>query len=162
MQPDPEHPAIANGSFEEILKDKESGVETPAGWHYQRQLTLVDDPSKSPDGKRYITFRNEQPGRGCQALQGFAVDGRKVAKLRLAFSVRGHNVQPGPTPDQQPVAVVIFYDDRRATIGVENVLLGSVPADWEREERTIAVPLKAPRGDRADRAVGGNGRDVAG
>ena len=95
LQPDPEHPAIANGSFEEVLKDKESGVETPAGWHYQRQLALVDDPSKARDGKRYITFRNEQPGRGCQALQGFAVDGRKVAKLRLAFSVRGHDVQPG-------------------------------------------------------------------
>jgi protein-L-isoaspartate(D-aspartate) O-methyltransferase len=143
VQPDPEHPSIANGSFEDVLKDEQSGVETPAGWHYQRQLALVTDPSKAPDGKRFITFRNEQPGRGCQALQGFVVDGHKVPKLRLAFSVRGHDVQPGPTPDQRPVAVVIFYDDRRATLGVENVVLDSVPPDWQREERTIAVPLKA-------------------
>jgi protein-L-isoaspartate(D-aspartate) O-methyltransferase len=143
VRPDPEHPAIANGSFEEVLKDEQSGVETPAGWHYQRQLTLVDAPSKAPDGKRFITFRNEQPGRGCQALQGFGVDGRKVAKLRLSFSARGHDIRPGPTPDQQPVAVVIFYDDRRGTIGVESVALTGITTDWQREERTIAVPLKA-------------------
>jgi protein-L-isoaspartate(D-aspartate) O-methyltransferase len=143
VQPNPEHPAIANGSFEEVLKDEQSGVETPAGWHYQRQLTLVTDPSKAPDGKRFITFRNEQPGRGCQALQGFGVDGRKVAKLRLAFSVRGHDIGPGQTADQQPGAVVLFYDDRRAMIGVEVAAFTGITADWQHEEKPITVPLKA-------------------
>ena len=114
VQPDPEHPSIANGSFENVLKDAETGVETPAGWHYQRQLTLATDPAHAPDGKRFLTFHNAQPGRGCHALQGFAVDGRKVAKLRLSFSARGHDILPGPEPEQQPGALITFYDDHRA------------------------------------------------
>jgi protein-L-isoaspartate(D-aspartate) O-methyltransferase len=144
VKPDPEHPSIANGSFEEVLKDEKSGVETPAGWHYQRQLTLVTDPAQAADGKRFITFRNEQPGRGCHALQGFGVDGRKVAKLRLSFSVRGHDISPGQQPEQQPGAVITFYDDRRATVGEVNVALSGITPDWQpREEKTITVPLKA-------------------
>ena len=144
------------------MKDKESGVETPAGWHYQRQLTLVTDPSKAPDGKRFITFRNEQPGRGCQALQGFGVDGRKVAKLRLSFSVRGHDIRPGPTPDQQPGPWLFF-----TTIGGRRSAWRTCFAR-ERHGRLAAGgkddrgAAEGARGDRADRAVGGDGRDVAG
>jgi protein-L-isoaspartate(D-aspartate) O-methyltransferase len=143
VKPDPEHPSIANGSFENVLKDEASGTETPAGWHYQRQLTLVTDPAHAPDGKRFVTFHNEQAGRGCHALQGFAVDGRKVAKLRISFSVRGHDVRPSPEPQQQPGTLITFYDDRRATIGEVNVGVDLLTANWQREERTIAVPLKA-------------------
>jgi protein-L-isoaspartate(D-aspartate) O-methyltransferase len=143
VRPDPEHPSLANGSFESVLKDEQSQAETPVGWHYQRQLTLVTDPAHAPDGKRYITFQNHEPGRGCHALQGFGVDGRKVAKLQLSFAVRGHDIQPGPEPDQQPVAQVTFYDDRRATIGVASVAVPFITDDWQREQHTIAVPLKA-------------------
>jgi protein-L-isoaspartate(D-aspartate) O-methyltransferase len=143
VKPDPEHPSIANGSFEEVLKDADSGVETPAGWHYQRQLTLVTDAAHAANGKRFVTFHNEQSGRGCHALQGFAVDGRKVAKLRLSFSVRGHDIQPGPLPEQQPGALITFYDDRRATIGEAALSTPYVTSNWDREEKTIAVPLKA-------------------
>ena len=42
VKPDPTHPQIANGSFEDVnaaSKDKEEA----AGWHYQRQLTLKSD-----------------------------------------------------------------------------------------------------------------------
>jgi protein-L-isoaspartate(D-aspartate) O-methyltransferase len=143
VQPDPEHPSIANASFENVLKDAETGVETPAGWHYQRQLTLATDPAQAPDGKRFLTFHNVQPGRGCHALQGFAVDGRKVAKLRLSFSARGHDILPGPEPEQQPGALITFYDDHRALIGGAALSVLYVTSNWEHEEKTIAVPLKA-------------------
>ena len=143
VQPDPEHPSIANASFENVLKDAETGVETPAGWHYQRQLTLATDPAHAPDGKRFLTFHNVQPGRGCHALQGFAVDGRKVAKLRLSFSARGHDILPGPEPEQQPGALITFYDDHRALIGGAALSVLYVTSNWEHEEKTIAVPLKA-------------------
>jgi protein-L-isoaspartate(D-aspartate) O-methyltransferase len=143
VKPDPEHPSIANGSFEEVLKDADSGVETPAGWHYQRQLTLATDAAHAPNGKRFVTFHNEQSGRGCHALQGFAVDGRKVAKLRLSFSVRGHDIQPGPLPEQQPGALITFYDDRRATIGEAALSTPYATSNWDRQEKTISVPLKA-------------------
>jgi protein-L-isoaspartate(D-aspartate) O-methyltransferase len=143
VQPDSAHPSIGNGSFEEVLKDADSGAETPAGWHYQRQLTLVIAPARAAEGKRFVTFHNEQPGRGCHALQGFAVDGSKVAKLRLSFSARGHDIQPGPQVEQQPGALITFYDDRRATIGEVPVSASYVTSNWEQVAKIVAVPLKA-------------------
>jgi protein-L-isoaspartate(D-aspartate) O-methyltransferase len=137
--PDPLRPELANGSFEESIDDGES----PAGWHYQRQLTLVTDPSTAPDGRRFVTFRNDEPGRGCHALQGFAVDGRKISKLRVVCSVRGQRIRSGAAPDQWPMIVVTFYDDRRAVIGEGHVgpFIGSF--DWQTESQTVNVPLKA-------------------
>ena len=46
-----------------------------------------DAASGAPEGQRYVTFSNATPGRNAHALQGFAVDGRKVAQMEL--SVRG-------------------------------------------------------------------------
>lgn len=161
VQPDPLRPEIFNGSFEEVVESQESKVESqsansgsrlstldsplssPAGWHYQRQLQLVSDAENAPDGERYVTFHNEEPGRGSHALQGFAVDGRKVSKLKLSYSVRGENIHRGQQPDNWPLIVVTFYDDSRAMIGHASVgpFYGSF--DWRREEHQIAVPLKA-------------------
>lgn len=137
--PDPLRPEIANGSFEETIKDGKS----PAGWHYQRQLTLVTDRSTAPDGRRFVTFRNQEPGRGCHALQGFAVDGRKVAKLRVTCSVRGVNIRAGAEPDEWPMIVITFYDDRRAMIGEGKVGPFFGTFDWQTESQTVRVPLKA-------------------
>ena len=66
-----------------------------AGWHYQRQMEVVtaDD---APSGKHYVRFHNAEPGRGAQALQGFAVDGRYVRQLEFSVRVRYRNVQPDP------------------------------------------------------------------
>ena len=81
--PDPLRPTIANGSFEETLEDANQKDAEPAGWHYQRQLALENDPASAPNGRRFVTFQNKEPGLAAHALQGFAVDGRKVSKLRL-------------------------------------------------------------------------------
>jgi len=87
--PDPAKPSIQNGSFEEAAGDPEE----PSGWHYQRQLELVNDP-KAPSGKRYAKFVNERPGRHAQALQGFAADGRQVKSLRVTLRVRAEDIRP--------------------------------------------------------------------
>jgi protein-L-isoaspartate(D-aspartate) O-methyltransferase len=142
--PDPTNPQLANGSFEES-RAAEDGEKEPAGWHYQRQLKLVTGAANAPDGRCYATFHNEEPGRGCQALQGFAVDGREVSALRLSLSVRGDGVRPGPAQqgNQWPHAVVSFYDGRRAVVGEEAVgpFVGTFP--WRREVRVLRVPLAA-------------------
>ena len=44
--PDPKRPQIVNGGFEEVTGNdgseaKRQQRQEPAGWHYQRQLTLV-------------------------------------------------------------------------------------------------------------------------
>jgi len=135
--PDPANPTIANGSFEKTLDDE------PAGWHYQRQLTLENNPSEAPDGRRFVSFRNDEPGRAAHALQGLAVDGRKVSKLRLDFSVRGRNIQSGQEQSQWPFIIVTFYDGHRAMIEEARVGPFHGSFDWRADSREFAVPLRA-------------------
>jgi protein-L-isoaspartate(D-aspartate) O-methyltransferase len=142
IKPDPTNPNIVNGSFEELARDDE-GNQEPAGWHYQRQLTLENDAQAAPDGKHFITFENSEPGRGCHALQGFAINGREVTALEVSFTARGENVQAGQSPNQQPAVMITFYDDRRAAVGEVSTgpLTGSF--DWREERQTLRVPLRA-------------------
>jgi protein-L-isoaspartate(D-aspartate) O-methyltransferase len=142
MKPDPNNPQITNGSFEE-LQAEQSDKPQPAGWHYQQQLTLIADTQAARDGKHYVTFQNTEPGRGCQALQGFAVDGRKVSAIQLSAWVRAQDIQLGSQRDQVPAIVVTFYDDRRAAVGEASLgpFVGSF--DWQEESGLLRVPTRA-------------------
>ncbi len=136
--PDPSRPELVNGSFEQAEGDPPQ----PSGWHYQRQCRLVvaDD---APDGEHYLLFTNADPGRGCQALQGLAVDGRRVRRLVLECAVRGSNLRPGPSPNLVPLVDIDFYDQRRAVIGQGFVGPWRGTFEWQRERVVIPVPLLA-------------------
>ena len=138
VQPDPTNPTLVNGGFEEVMGEPPSA----AGWHYQRQMEVIE-ADDAPEGKRYARFENAEAGRGCQALQGLAVDGRKVSELQLSFAVRGRDLRPGQTRNQNPLVVVTFYDENRATIGRHTVGPWRGTFDWQRENATIAVPPRA-------------------
>jgi protein-L-isoaspartate(D-aspartate) O-methyltransferase len=144
--PDPLRPRIVNGGFEEsraVSGSKQSAnSREPTGWHYQRQLTLAAG-ADAPQGSNYAQFQNAEPGRGCQALQGFAIDGRKISSLRISLSVKGNNIRAGQPADQLPHAVVSFYDERRAVVGEEAVGPFVETFGWRREEKVIRVPLRA-------------------
>jgi protein-L-isoaspartate(D-aspartate) O-methyltransferase len=142
VKPDPLNPQIVNGSFEEVTRD-EKGNREPAAWHYQRQLTLESDTRSAPDGKNFVTFENAEPGRGCQALQGFAIDGRKIDALELSVHARGENVERGQTPNQLPAIVITFYDERRAAVGEASIGPFSGTFEWREESETVRVPLRA-------------------
>jgi len=157
VKPDAANPVINNGSFERLLGEDgpaaapsatSSGGGTaplqrkPAGWHYQRQLTLVDD-SQAPDGARYVTFTNQEPGRGSQALQGLAVDGRKVKQLELSLQVRGEDIQQGRTSEELPVVLVLFYDETRAQRGYNFIGPWRGTFAWRSASDTISVPQAA-------------------
>jgi protein-L-isoaspartate(D-aspartate) O-methyltransferase len=141
VKPDPTKPQIVNGSFEETTKTAD-GDDEPTGWHYQRQLKLKSD-GKVPDGKLYADFKNADPGRGCHALQGFAVDGREVSSLELHYWVRGNDIHQSDPKEGWPRIVVTFYDERRATVGEESAGSFSGSFDWRSETGRIRVPLKA-------------------
>jgi protein-L-isoaspartate(D-aspartate) O-methyltransferase len=145
VQPDPLHPHLTNGGFEETPDETPEGGKPlkPRGWHYQRQLTLVDDSRKAREGRRYVTFSNSDPGRAAHALQGFAVDGRQVARLDFSFWVRGEDLRYGQNRRQMPGIVVTFYDENRAPCGTELVGSWLGTFDWRRQQSAVRVPLEA-------------------
>ena len=141
VKPDPKHPRLTNGSFEELNEESKDN-EQAAGWHYQRQLKIKSD-SQAREGENYATFHNDDAGRGSHALQGFAVDGREVSTLELRYWVRGDNIRAGENANDWPRIVVTFYDDRRNVVGEESIgtFLGTFP--WRDELGQIRVPIKA-------------------
>lgn len=141
VKPDAAHPQISNGSFEEITADNQ-GKQEPTGWHYQRQLALKTD-STAPDGKRFVTFHNSEPGRGCHALQGFAIDGHEVPALELRYWVRGDDIRSGVRADDWPRIVVTFYDERRGVVGEESIGTFAGTFAWREETAQLRVPLRA-------------------
>jgi protein-L-isoaspartate(D-aspartate) O-methyltransferase len=145
VRPNPLRPKLANAGFEDALEVEAGDEKTlePSGWHYQRQLKLVENDGSTPEGRRFVTFKNDEPGLAAHALQGFAIDGRKIAKLKLDYSVRAQNIRPGSKPNEWPVIVFTFYDDRRAVI--DETFIGPFDGtfDWQDRSGTVSVPLKA-------------------
>ena len=160
IKPDPANPHVANGSFEELAtnlapkkivpgaqavlpaKAAEDEAPKPVGWHYQRQLELVES-KEAPDGQRYVRFANTEPGRASRALQGMAVDGRKVHELEFSLWVRAVDVKAGRNEEEVPVLGIIFYDENRGMVG--HAWLGPWKGTfgWRRESEVIAVPQLA-------------------
>ena len=141
IKPDPLHPKLNNGSFEELTGTPEE----PAGWYYNRQMQVVTDKA-APDGQRYVTFTNDIMGRGCRTLQGFPIDGRKVHEIELSCMVRGKGIHIGTAAtgnaEMQPQLSVTFFDENRAIVGREFV--GNLPAnfDWRKLAGTFRVPVR--------------------
>jgi protein-L-isoaspartate(D-aspartate) O-methyltransferase len=136
--PDPARPTIENGGFESVAGDPP----LPTGWHYQRQLKIVEGNS-APEGDRYVTFSNVLSGRSSHALQGFAVDGRKVPQLQVSVQVRGRDIRPGQNAQQLPGLVISFYDENRASLGEARLGPWRGTFDWQPESQRINVPPKA-------------------
>jgi protein-L-isoaspartate(D-aspartate) O-methyltransferase len=153
-QPDAIHPELVGGSFETVSR----GAEQPRGWHYVRQMERLEDPTQAPDGRHFVVFTNDTPGRGSQALQGFAVDGSQVAHLRLSVSVCGEALRYGQNRDQWPGAVVTFYGPSRVVVSEVSMgpWLGTFP--WRQEQRRLSVPLKAREAILRIGLLGGTGR----
>ena len=136
VQPDGTRPQLRNGSFEETLDE-----DRPAGWHYQRNLTLISDAA---DGQQAIRLRSDEAGELAQCLQGLAIDGRRVRRLAVSCAVRGEEVNT-PAGQQPPNLSMTFFDARRLIIG--RTSLGAIRnpgTDW----RTIGRTLDVPRGAR--------------
>ena len=111
--PDPLHPRIINGSFEEMLGD----TQRASGWHYQRQMEVVKAPTEAQQGDYYAKFSNKIAGRTNQALQGFAIDGRRIAAVDVSLWVKGEGLRYGEDRQQWPRMVITFYDEKRAMAG---------------------------------------------
>jgi protein-L-isoaspartate(D-aspartate) O-methyltransferase len=163
VQPDPAHPSITNGGFEEFRSVKNDadleqpasgppdGVQeagklqqapTPTGWYYQRQLQLVE-AKDAPQGTHYATFTNANGGRAAQALQGLPVDGRTVSELNVSLWVKATNVRQGANEEQLPLLAITFYDENRVQAGYTFVGPWRDSFSWQKVVDKLRVPPKA-------------------
>ncbi len=159
--PDPARPTIINGNFEAIDpstapadepskpavatspgEQPEREAPSPDGWYYRRQLEWMSGPD-APEGEHYARFKNTTPGRGAQALQGLAIDGRHVKQVEVSLWVKGDNLRLGEVPEQQPMLAITFYDENRAQAGYAVVGPWRDTFDWKRVTQTVRVPTKA-------------------
>lgn len=137
--PDPLRPEIINGSFEEMLGD----TGRAAAWHYQRQMEIVKAPTEAQQGDYYAKFTNSHAGRTNQALQGFAIDGRRIAAIDVSLWVKGETLRYGENRQQWPRLVITFYDESRGPAGEEDLGPWVGTFGWRKSSKRINVPLKA-------------------
>ncbi len=134
VQPDPAHPRIVNGGFEQTRDD---GL--AVGWHYQRRTALLED--KPPEGVRYICFENSDPGRSAHILQGLAIDGSAVTSLTVSLTIKVDQVRQGKASGEEPALVLHFFDQRRVPIGQKVIGPWLAESDtWEKVSQQVSVP----------------------
>ena len=107
------------------------------------KVVTADD---APEGKRYVTFTNIEPGRGCRALQGFAIDGRKVHEIKLSCMARGKDIQrsaqAGHRGGSDDRVLRRKSRDRGDDVFDPDAMRGTF--DWQREEPDVLeVPASA-------------------
>ncbi len=136
--PDPANPVLLNSDFEEGLDD-EGFVK---GWYYQRKLELVEEVL-APGGQYYVKFSNDIPGQHAHVMQGFAIDGRQVTKLKLLASVQCDNVLAGPHEHDLPVVGLTFYGEDRSVVGMAYIGPFRNSMTWRNLDREIQVPVGA-------------------
>ncbi|MEZ6137275.1 MAG: protein-L-isoaspartate(D-aspartate) O-methyltransferase [Pirellulaceae bacterium] len=141
VQADPANPQLINGGFEE--EPLESGH--MPGWYYQRGLawkSAADDPLSEEAG-HYVEFANDTRGRPTNLLQGVALDGRLVRRVKLSGAMRLDDVKPGLERGELPGITIRFYDERRALLGMQWIGLVGGTKPWKTEHRTFRVPTDA-------------------
>jgi protein-L-isoaspartate(D-aspartate) O-methyltransferase len=131
-------PEIVNAGFEEPLGDNQF----VPGWYYQRQVTLQSGP-EAPQGASYLVLQNELPGRAAHIMQGFPLDGRKYASLKVSAQIAYAQTQRIRGGKEVPGLVVSFYDDQRQDAGF--LFLGPFlgTADWASYSKQIRIPAAA-------------------
>ena len=134
--PDGSNPTLLNPDFEEGVD--ENGFVN--GWYYQRKLEVVED-KLSPGGNFHVKFSNDVPGQPAHVMQGFAIDGRLVSKLRIGGSVRCEDVVSGPHREDLPIIALTFYDKNREMLGTQYFGPFSGTQDWKNYDRTIRIPI---------------------
>lgn len=134
VKPDPAHPKLSNPSFEELAGESHE----PVAWYYQRQMQIID--KDAPDGKQFVRFTNDTPGRPTRMMQGLGLDGRKVRKIELSARVRCKDVRVGVERDELPKITVIFFDENRSQVGINWIGPFQATTEWSSEKKTFDVP----------------------
>ncbi len=136
---DPANPQMVNGDFED--EPLESG-DIP-GWYYQQGLSRFESDENLVSGKFYVEFQNDVQGRPTHLLQGVALDGRLVKRVKLSAVLRLQDVYPGLEQSELPSISLRFYDERRALLGTQWLGMSRGTRGWKKESRIFRVPTEA-------------------
>lgn len=142
--PDPANPVAVNGDFEALPDgDNADFIDFVPGWYYGRQVVQIESRAgdRAPQGKHYVHFQNETPGRNAHLLQGIAIDGREVSQLRLSGSVRTEAIEKGPGDDAMPMVAISLYDELRRDLGTFHLGPFRGTRDWREHSRLIRIPI---------------------
>jgi protein-L-isoaspartate(D-aspartate) O-methyltransferase len=63
--------------------------------------------------------------------------------LKVSLQVRGEDLHAGRDPEDQPMLAIVFYDERRATLGQGTVGPWRGSFAWRQQTAVIPVPAKA-------------------
>mgnify|MGYP001828287428 FL=1 len=143
VKPDPQHPQVVNGGFEESATGSPLKPDFIPGWYYGRQvqrMEATETQQRVPLGTAYVRFRNETPGLGSHLLQGIPIDGQTIALLRLAGYVRIEDVRQGPSQESLPMIALSLYDEDRQELATFwlGPYRGTMP--WRRFSRLVRIP----------------------
>ena len=138
VKPDPLHPNVLNGGFEEDA-DNDGYADH---WHHLRLVTLLSEGAA--EGKRCVLFESSARERLAQGLQATAIDGTKIGSLQLKVQYKIEGTKAGAESHEQPALVVHFYDENRRLF--ESITVGpwiGTTDDWRSVSKTITVPPKS-------------------
>ncbi|MDR2439545.1 MAG: protein-L-isoaspartate(D-aspartate) O-methyltransferase [Planctomycetaceae bacterium] len=158
VQPNAQNPVLVGGNFDEVREDG-----SPVGWHYARNVEIItvndapngkkiarfiNKPEKktpaanNPDNKNQIPTKPQIAVQTVQLLQGFAVDGRVVSKLKIDYWIRGQQIVARRGHVMTPTGIIALYDENRNQI--DEILLGSCKGTftWEKVSREILIKPK--------------------
>jgi len=136
--PDPLHPRIVNGSFED-QPDQQKYI---PGWYYEQQVRRVS-AGAAPEGRFYLHFHNDEPGKRSHILQGLALAGDKIHEIQLSAKVKFTRVVEGRDPDEIPKFAISFYDANRKELGTRWIGPFRGTKDWHSISEKFPVPLGA-------------------
>ena len=136
VQADPANPTLINGDFEE--QPLKTG-DVP-GWYYQRGMQWNAD-KHSPSGEHYVSFSNDEAGTPTTLLQGFAIDGAVVRKLKISGFVRTQNVTKGQDNDEWPAITIQFFDAKRERLALNWIGPFRGTTAWLEKDKEFDVPI---------------------
>jgi len=132
---DPANPVLMNTSFEEPLI---RNFHIP-GWYYQFGCIQVTDPD-APDGKNVVEFQSNDPNLPNMLLQGIAIDGRQVRRIKLGAWMALKDVKVGRDRERSPSISIQYFDENRNRVGYNFVGGNKGTRNWRLEEKIFLVP----------------------
>ena len=74
-------------------------------------------------------------------MQGVAIDGRLVSKLRIGGAFKSEDVVAGPHRNDLPAIVLTFYNNNREELGSQYFGPFEGTQAWKNYDREIRVPV---------------------